>query len=194
MDPEPRRADPVRHLRSGPRGRPGRHRLGLQARSRLDRPVLSLDRHVPHVRDEPARHPDRAVRDRQRPELRRSPDARPLRLARAQPRERLLAGGDAAAPRRRDRARGQGPQDRPGRDDEHGGGEQQPGRRPRGPELRGDPQAAVHLRRREQRLRDQRPDGTPGVEPQRGRSCRGLRHPGRDRGRQRRPGLLRGGA
>ena len=38
-----------------------------------------------------------------------------------------------------------------------GEGQQQPGRRPRGPQLRGDPQAAVHLRRREQRLRHQRP-------------------------------------
>ena len=53
--------------RPGPRGRPGRDRLGVQARSRLDRPVLSLDRDVPDLRDEPARHPDRAVRDRQRP-------------------------------------------------------------------------------------------------------------------------------
>ena len=37
-----------------------------------------------------------------------------------------------------------------------GEGELEPGRRPRGPELRGDPQAAVHPVRREQRLRDQR--------------------------------------
>ena len=36
------------------------------------------------------------------------------------------------------------------------GEEQQPGRRPRGAQLRGDPQAAVRVHRREQRLRDQR--------------------------------------
>ena len=44
------------------------------------------------------------------------------------------------------RARGEDPEDRPGRDDVDGRGELEPGRRPRGPELRGDPQAAVHLR------------------------------------------------
>src|SRR3990170_4469042 len=49
-----------------------------------------------------------------------------------------------------------------GHDDEHGRGEQQPGRRPRRTQLRGDPQAAVHLRRREQRLRHQRSDGASG--------------------------------
>ena len=40
-----------------------------------------------------------------------------------------------------------------------GEGSSQPGRRPRGPQLRGDPQAAVRLRGREQRLRDQRAGG-----------------------------------
>ena len=54
----------------------------------------------------------------------------------------------------------------------HGRGEQQPGRRPRGPELRGDPQAAVRLRGREQRLRDQRADGPPGVGAERRRAGR----------------------
>ena len=72
---------------------------------------------------------------------------------------RLVAGRDAAAARGGHRPRRQDPQDRPGRDDQHGRGLVEPGRRPRGPQLRGDPQAAVHLRRREQRLRDQRADG-----------------------------------
>ena len=57
---------------------------------------------------------------------------------------------------------GQDPQDRPGGDDLDGRGEQQPGRRPRGPQLRGHPPAAVRLRRREQRLRHQRAAGPPG--------------------------------
>ena len=60
-----------------------------------------------------------------------------------------------------------------------GRGQQQPGRRPRGPELRGDPQAAVHLRRREQRLRDQRPAGAAGRRLERRGAGRRLRHPGR---------------
>ena len=76
---------------------------------------------------------------------------------------RLVAGRDAAAPRGRDRAGGQDPQDRPGRDDHDGRGLVEPGRRPRGPQLRGDPQAAVRVRGREQRLRDQRAGGDAGV-------------------------------
>ena len=56
------------------------------------------------------------------PVVGRAPDARPLRQPRAQPRVGLVAGGDAAAARGRDRAGGQDPQDRPGRDDQHGRG------------------------------------------------------------------------
>ena len=37
VDPQPRRPDPVRHQRPGPRGRAGRDRLGVRARPRLDR-------------------------------------------------------------------------------------------------------------------------------------------------------------
>ncbi len=117
VDPQPGRSDPVRHQRPGPRGRAGRDRLGVRAGPRLDRPVLPLDRDVPDVRDERARHHDRAVRDGQRPVVGRPPDARPLRQPRAQPRLGQLAGRDAAAPRGRHRAGGQDPQDRPGRDD-----------------------------------------------------------------------------
>ena len=102
-----------------------------------------------------------------------------------------LAGRHPAAPCRGDRAGGQDPQDRPGRDGQHGRGLVQPGRRPRGPQLRGHPQAAVRVRRREQRLRHQRAGRDAGV----GRGCRqpggGLRHPGRRGGRLGRPGLLR---
>ena len=47
----------------------------------------------------------------------------------------------------------------PGRGRDHGRGELQPGRRPRGAQLRGHPQAAVRVHRREQRLRDQRAGG-----------------------------------
>ena len=146
----------------GPRRGPGRDRLGAREEEGLDRAVLPLDRDLPDVRDECPGHPHRAVRDRHRPVLRWPPDARPLRQPRAQPRLRLVAGCDPAPPRGRDRPRGEDPQDRPGGDDHDGRGQQQPGRRPRGSELRGHPQAAVHLRRREQRLRDQRADGPPG--------------------------------
>ena len=113
---------------------------------------------------------------------------------RAQHRVGQLAGRDPAAPRGRDRPGGQDPQDRPGRDDQHGRGLVQPGRRPRGPQLRGDPQAAVRVRRREQRLRDQRAGGDAGVRGRRGGPGVGLRHPGRRRRRRGRAGLLRGGA
>ena len=53
---------------------------------RLDRAVLPLDRDLPDVRDERARHHDRAVRDGERPVVGRAADARPLRQPRAQPR------------------------------------------------------------------------------------------------------------
>ena len=75
-----------------------------------------------------------------------------------------------------------------------GEGSSQPGRRPRGPQLRGDPQAAVRVRGREQRLRDQRAGGDGGLGRRRRRPGVGLRDPGR-RGRRRgRARLLRGGA
>ena len=75
-----------------------------------------------------------------------------------------------------------------------GEGSSEPGRRPRGPELRGDPQAAVHLHRREQRLRDLRAARPPGRRLERRPAGGGLRHPGRDRRRLGRARLLRGGA
>ena len=90
--------------------------------------------------------------------LRRPPDARPLRRRRAQPRvsvsspvatQILHAVGIALAAK----IRGTGP----GRGRDHGRGELQPGRRPRGAQLRRHPQAPVRVHGREQRLRDQRP-------------------------------------
>ena len=56
---------------------------------------------------------------------------------------------------------------------ELGEGVQQPGRLPRGAQLRRHPQAAGRLRRREQRLRHQRPGD--GAERRRGHRHRGLR-------------------
>ena len=55
-------------------------------------------------------------------------------------------------------------------------------------------QPAVRVRGREQRLRHQRAAGPPGRRLERGRPGRRLRHPGRDRRRLGRAGLLRGGA
>ena len=138
------------------------------------------------------RHPDRAVREGDRPLVGRPPDAGPLRQRREQPRLAVVAGRDPDAPRGRDRARGEDPEDRPGRDDVDGRGQLQPGRRPRGPELRGDPQAAVHPVRREQRLRDQRAGRAAARGPGRRGARVRLRHPGRDRRRRGRPGLLHG--
>ena len=105
----------------------------------------------------------------------------------------VVAGRDPAAARGGHRPGRQDPQERPGRHDVDGRGEQQPGRRPRGPQLRGHPPAAVRLRGREQRLRHQRAAGPSGRRLQRGRPGRRVRHPGRHRRRHRRAGLLRGG-
>ena len=93
--------------------------------------------------------------------------------ARAPPGLGLVAGRDPDPARGRDRAGGQDPPDRPGRDRDHGRGQLEPGRRPRGAQLRRDPQAAVRVRRREQRLRDQRP-GREGAARQ-GRGGPGVR-------------------
>ena len=182
--------DPVRDQRPGPRGRAGRDRLGVREGQGLDRAVLPLDRDVSDLRDERARHPDRAVRHGKRPVVGRPPDAGPLRQPRAQHRVRLVAGRDPAAARRRDRPRGQDPQDRPGGDDHDGRRFVEPGRRPRGAQLRGHPQAAVRVRGREQRLRDQRAGGDAGLGRQRGRPGERLRHPRRRRRRVRRACLL----
>ena len=148
---------------------------------------------MPDLRHERARHHDRPVRDGVGPLFGRPPDARPLRQPRAQSRVGLVAGRDPAAPRGRDRAGGKDPQDRPGGDDDDGRGLVEPGRRPRGPQLRGDPQVAVRVRGREQRLRHQRPGGQAGLRRQRRRPGGRLRHARRHRRRHRRAGLLRGG-
>ncbi len=90
----------------------------------------------------------------------------------------VVAGRDPDPARGRDRAGGEDPAHRPGRGRGDGRGELEPGRRPRGAQLRGDPQAAVRVRGREQRLRDQRP-GREGAERQGRRGPRvGVRDPG----------------
>ena len=193
MDPQPRRAHPVRDQRPGPRGRAGRPDVAAAEGPRLDRPVLPLDRHLPRLRHERARHHDRAVRHGQRPIVGRPPDAGPLRLRRAPPGVGVVARRDPDPPRRRHRPRRQDPPDGPGRDRGHGRGQLEPGRRPRGAQLRRHPQAAVRVRRREQRLRDQRA-GREGAERQgrRGPGVR-VRDPRRHRRRHGRARLLRGG-
>src|SRR5207247_2534743 len=67
----------------------------------------------------------------------------------------------------------------------------QPGRLPRGRELRRRAQTAGRLRLREQRLRDLGAAPTADAEPERRRARRGLRHGWRDRGRHRRAGVIR---
>ena len=176
MDPQPGRPDPVRDQRPGPRGRRRSGSRGRSRSTRLDRAVLPLDRDVPHVRDDRPGHPDGPVRQGDRSVVGRPPDAGPLRQRREQPRVAFVAGRDPDAPRGRDRARGEDPQDRPGRDDVDGRGKRQPGRLPRGPELRGHPQAAVHPRRREQRLCDQRAGVEAAGRPGRRHPRRRLRH------------------
>ena len=70
------------------------------------------------------------------PSSRRPPDARPLRHRRAAHPVRLVAGRHAAAARHGHRLGGQAAQDRPGDDHLHRRGLVQPGRLPRGPQLR----------------------------------------------------------
>ena len=81
----------------------------------------------------------RPVRQGDRPLLRRAADARPLRASAAPPPVGELARRDADPPRGGHRPGRQDPRDRPGRHDVHGRGQLEPGRRPRGPELRRDP-------------------------------------------------------
>ena len=105
VDPQPRGPGPVRDQRPGPRGRPGRPRLGAAPGPRLDGAVLPVDRHLPRVRHDPARPHARAVREGVDRQLRRAPDARALRQPRAPHRVGLVAGRDPDPPRHRDRAR-----------------------------------------------------------------------------------------
>ncbi len=193
MDPQPRGPDPVRHQRPGPRGRAGGPDLAPAEEARLDRAVLPLDRHLPRVRDERARHHDRAVRDGQRPLLGRSPDARPLRLRGTSPGLGVVAGRDPDPARGRDRTGGQDPAHRPGRDRDDGRGQLEPGRRARGAQLRRDPQAAVRVHGREQRLCDLGPGGEGAERQGRGGPRVRVRDARRRRRRHGRPRLLRGG-
>ena len=88
------------------------------------------------------------------------------------------------------RIRGHGP----GRRRDHGRGELQPGRRPRGAQLRRDPPAAVRVHRGEQRLRDQRPLRARALRAGRGDPCGRVRDPGGRGGRDGRARLLPGRA
>ncbi len=138
----------------------------------------------------PARADARPVRQGHRSVVGRPPDAGPLRPRRPSRGVGVVAGRDADPPRHRHRARVAHPRSRPGRDGDHGRGELQPGRRPRGAQLRRDPPAAVRVRRGEQRLRDQRAGREGAVGPRRRDACVGLRHPGRRGGRNGRARLL----
>ena len=109
-----------------------------------------------HLRHEPARDHARPVRARRGPVVGRPADARPLRHRGPQHPVVSSPVGDADPPRDGHRLGGQAAQDRAGRDHLHRRGLVQPGRLPRGPQLRRHPQAAGDLRRREQRLRDLR--------------------------------------
>ena len=89
---------------------------------------------------------------------------------------------------------GADPRHRPGGADVAGGGVQQPGRLPRGPQLRRHPPPAGRLRGGEQRLRHQRADGPRVGRAGHRHAGRRLRHARRDRRRRGRAGLLPRGA
>ena len=82
------------------------------------------------------------------------------------------------------------PGHRPGGRCHHGRGELQPGRRPRGAQLRRHPPAAVRVHGGEQRLCDQRAGRAPAERQGRGLAGCRVRDPGRGHGRHRRPRLL----
>ena len=116
-------------------------------------------------------------------------------VARAQPRVGLVAGRDPAAPRRRDRAGGQDPQDRPGRDD-HAWAR---ARRNQGDVHEGLNFAAIHKLPfvfvvENNGYAISVPAAMEVVGRGRRRPRVRLRHPGRRRRRRGRAGLLRGGA
>ena len=195
VDPQPRRPDPVRHHRPGPRGRPGRRSPGRSSRGH--------DWMVPFYRSiatcltfgmSAARHHARAVREgrsTRRPAAARCPATTApsthniVSLSSPVATQILHAVGH--------RARRQDPQDRPGRDHAHGRGQLEPGRRPRGPELRGDPQAAVILVVENNGYAICVPSSASSPSTDVAIARRGLRHPGRDRRRRRRAGVLRRG-
>ena len=182
-----RRQDRLHHQRPGARGRAGGDRLADAPGHRLDGALLPLDRVSPHVRDERRGHHHRPPRQGRRRQLRRPADARPLRWRAVQHRLAVVPGRDAGAPRGRDRHGRVGSWRQRRRPDQLRRGHGQPGRDPRGDELRRRPQPAGHLRLREQRLRDQRPARPPGRRWL-GRGPRGgLRDAGRRRRRRRRP-------
>ena len=153
---------------------------------RLDGALLPLHRRHHDLRHERGGHHHRPPGQGRRRQLRRAPDAGPLRRGAVQHRERLLAGRHPGAPRGGHRHGRLGARRR--RRGHHllRRGNRQPGRDPRGDELRRRAQAAGDLRLREQRLRDQRPAQPAGRRPVRRGTRPGLRVPGRDRGWRRR--------
>ena len=179
--------------RSGlrPRGLPGRHRVAAAARTGHLGPLLPRRRRRPHRRDDAVRDLPGAVRQGGGSLLRRSPDAEPLGLAPARDHQPLLPHRDAGPARRGHRLRREVPRRgrRGGLLVRRGGDERR--RLARGPELRRHPQAAGHLRLREQLLRDQRGPAAADGDRQRRRPRGGLRVPRRRRGRERRPRVVR---
>ena len=159
VDPQPRGQDPVRDQRPGPRGRAGGPRLRAAAGPRLDGPVLPLRRVADDLRHEPARDHARPVRARRRPVVGRSADARPLRHQGPQHPVRVVARGDSDPACHGHRLGRQAAQAGHRHDHLPRRGLVEPGRLPRGAQLRRHSQAAGDLRRREQRLCDQRADG-----------------------------------
>ena len=158
-------------------------------------PVLPLDRDLPDLRDERARHHDRAVRDGQRPVVGRAPDARPLRQrtsttsCRSARRSRPSCSTRSGSPWRPRSAR--------------------PARSRWPAWARARPTRATSTRastsRRSTSCRSCSSSRTTATRSACRRRCRcpwpnvadraaGLRHPGGRRRRRRRAGLLRGGA
>ncbi len=191
VDPQSGGQGALRHLRPGPRGRAGRHLQRPAARARLDGPVLPFGGGLPDLRHDAARDHARPVRARRRPELGRPPDARPLRRRAAQHHVPVVARRDPGPACRRHRPGGQDPGHRPGRHHRARRGRQQPGRLPRGAQLRGHPQAAG-------RLSSSRTTATPSASRRRLQRAvediavagRGLRHARHHRRRRRRARLL----
>ena len=158
MDPQPRRPDPVRDQRPGPRGRagrrsPGRSRSGNDWIAPFYRSIATCldvrhERRATSCTAQYAKAIDPSSGGRQMPGHYGNVANNLVSLSSPVATQILHAVGIALAAKIR--KTGQVAMTSMGE------GSSQPGRRPRGAELRGDPQAAVHPVRREQRLRDQR--------------------------------------
>ena len=194
VDPEPLGTRPLRHLRPGPRGRRGRgHRRAHPGRDwflpyyRSMTGVMAMGMTPREVMlQQYGKADDPGSGGRQMPSHYGHAGHRIFTSSSPVGTQILHAAGIALAAKLARRAGGGARRD--------GGGQLQPGRCPRGAQLRRRAPAADDPARREQRLRDLRAGRARDGRPRHRRAGIRLRHAGLDRRRRRRDRLLPGGA